>query len=251
MRIPRIYSSVTINPDAPSLTLGSESSHYLGKVLRLQPGHTVHLFDGELHPEQQQPGFYRAEILALEKKSVTLNLTDFTPTNTESQLAIHLGIGVSKGEKLDWVIQKATELGVTSITPLSCQRSDVRIPAERLEKRLLHWRQVAISACEQCQRNQLPQINTLNSSLEWAKEIEADYKLVLHHRAQKNIITSTPQSVAIIIGPEGGLSAEEITSCEAYGFQALKLGPRVMRTETAPIAALSILQARYGDMGFE
>lgn len=250
MRIPRLYYPETINPAIPSLTLNADSSHYLSKVLRLKLGNEVHLFDGQQHLELRQIGFYQTTISSIEKKSVTLSLGEFIPTQTESPLAVQLGIGVSKGEKLDWVIQKACELGVSSITPLHCQRSDVRIPAERLEKRLQHWQQIAISACEQCQRNQIPQINALSSSLDWAKHVKADCKLVLHHRAQKQITTTPPKSIALIVGPEGGLSMEEIQACEGYGFQPLRLGPRVMRTETAPIAALAILQTQYGDMTF-
>ena len=151
---------------------------------------------------------------------------------------------------MDWVVQKATELGVAQISPLDTERTEVRLPANRAEKKLGHWRRVAISACEQSGRNRLPAIHPLQGLTSWLGTAHADRKYVLHHRAGGALDTGTqPRSVALLIGPEGGLGDMEIEAAEEAGFGALALGPRVLRTETAPLAALAIIQSRWGDMG--
>ena len=150
---------------------------------------------------------------------------------------------------MDWVIQKATELGVTHVSPLLTERTEVKLKADRAEKKRQHWQQIAISACEQCGRNRLPVINPLTLLPKWLNDSQAELKLVLHHRAENLSAQSTPpRSIDLLIGPEGGLSPDEIHLAEQRAFRALRLGDRVLRTETAPLAALSILQARWGDM---
>ena len=150
---------------------------------------------------------------------------------------------------MDWVVQKATELGVTHITPLLTERTEVKLKAERAEKKLCHWQQIAVSACEQSGRNRVPHVAALTPLNNWLSATEANRKLVLHHRAIKGADPdSTPCSAALLIGPEGGLSDEEIQEAEGEGYQSLQLGPRVLRTETAPLAAITLLQSRWGDM---
>jgi 16S rRNA (uracil1498-N3)-methyltransferase len=150
---------------------------------------------------------------------------------------------------MDWVIQKATELGVTSITPINTERTNVKLSSDRLEKKQQHWQQVAISACEQCTRNTVPTVKPLLTLEGWLADCDADQKFVLHHRSNKNLDEiKAPTSIALLIGPEGGLTADEIAQAEQAGFDALTLGPRVLRTETAPLAAISVLQHRWGDM---
>jgi len=186
-----------------------------------------------------------------EKKHLQVTLQKFDDCEHESPLTIHLGIGISRGEKMDLIIQKATELGVASISPLFTDRTEVKLKGERAEKKLRHWRQVAISACEQCRRNRLPRIAEPHLLDNWQKNVESDIKLVLHHRCQASLAdmrSQAPASIALLIGPEGGLSTEEIALAEEDGFQPLALGPRVLRTETAPLAAISILQSLWGDM---
>ncbi len=240
MRIPRIYTRQTLSTDA-IITLEEAPSRHIAKVLRMQVGRELVLFDGS-------GGEYRAQISEVSKKSVQVQLTDFCEEDRQSPLAVELAIGMSRGERMDWVIQKATELGVTAITPLFSERTEVKLNGERLTKKQEHWRQVAISACEQCQRNILPSINPAQQLDDWLSTTEAELKLVLHHRSDKSLQDHRqPQSLALLIGPEGGLSSDEITRAQDKGFQPLTLGPRVLRTETAPIAALSLAQLLWGD----
>lgn len=243
MRCPRIYTPQSLIANT-TLPLDSEAAHHVARVLRMQSGDELILFNGE-------GGEYRATITSADKKSVQVQLRECEANERESSLAIHLGIAISKGERMDWVIQKATELGVTQITPLQTERVEVRLNNEREEKKLSHWQAVAISACEQCQRNRIPTIHSPQLLSAWLDSVEAEAKFVLHHRSEVALDTyaEKPKSVALLIGPEGGLSDLEITLAEKKNFAPLRLGPRVMRTETAPIAALSILQFMWGDLG--
>ena len=241
MRISRLFIETTLSPNA-LISLDEKASHYLNKVLRLKANAPLIVFNG--HGNQ-----YNATIEAIEKKTVTIRTKDCDNINNESPLSIHLGIAISKGDRMDWVMQKATELGVTAITPLTSERTEVKLKGERLEKKLQHWRQIAISACEQCGRNRIPTINTLSIADDWINTVAAERKLVLHHRTEQAIdATLTIASSALLIGPEGGLSEREINAAEQQGFEALRLGPRVLRTETAPLAAITLLQHSWGDM---
>ena len=149
---------------------------------------------------------------------------------------------------MDWAIQKATEAGVTEITPLFTERCEVKLNAERQEKRLQHWRKIAISACEQCARNRIPVINPPRTIQDWVQSRQTTLNFVLHHRTERKLSGyEQPESVSLLIGPEGGLSADEIQLAESKQFNALALGPRVLRTETAPIAAISLMQYLWGD----
>lgn len=147
---------------------------------------------------------------------------------------------------MDWAIQKATELGVAQITPIVSERCEVRLNDERVDKRLAHWRQIAISACEQCGRSVLPLIHAPVSLRDWLT-LEADLKLVLHPVAEPLVSHAKPQTLAFLIGPEGGLSESEVAQAADQGFQPARLGPRVLRTETAPVVALSVAQQLWGD----
>lgn len=239
MRNPRLYCP-EVTASGTEITLAEKTSHYVGNVLRMSKGQALRLFNGS-------GGYFDAVIVEQTKKKVTVSIGQHHDTETESPLPVHLGIALSKGDKMDWIVQKATELGVTSITPLRSQRSDVKIPKERQLKRIEHWQQVAISACEQCERNRIPTIHDISNLDEWTQEQTASLKLVLHHRADEIGTQNIPESVALLIGPEGGLTAEEIKTAEDSGFKSLCLGQRVMRTETAPVAALSVLQLLWGD----
>ena len=148
---------------------------------------------------------------------------------------------------MDWAIQKATELGVGEITPIVSERCEVRLKDERADKRLAHWRQVAISACEQCGRSVLPLIHPPLTLAEWQTHVQAELKLVLHPVAAPLESHARPQSLAFLIGPEGGLSEAEVEQARAAGFHAARLGPRVLRTETAPVVALAVAQQLWGD----
>ncbi|MWV15031.1 16S rRNA (uracil(1498)-N(3))-methyltransferase [Pseudomonas sp. L-22-4S-12] len=230
--------------DAP-LSLGQHElpetqAHYIGRVLRHAVGDAVQLFDGSGQE-------YRGELIEVGKKSVRVELREQFEGQPESALRVHLGQGLSRGERMDWAIQKATELGASKITPIVSERCEVRLKDERADKRLAHWRQVAISACEQCGRSVLPQINPPVLLADWLQQTEAELKLVLHPVAEPLASHAKPGSLAFLIGPEGGLSDGEVAQAKAAGFHAARLGPRVLRTETAPVVALSVAQQLWGD----
>jgi 16S rRNA (uracil1498-N3)-methyltransferase len=240
---PRIYTPQEIAP-AQELQLDASASRHLGGALRLQSGDALILFNGDGHE-------YPARITRLDRRAVYVLPGTAVHKSVESALAIHLGVGISRGERMDWIVQKSTELGVSEMTPLFSERCEVKLKGERADKKLQHWRQVAISACEQCGRNLLPRIHSPMTLQDWQASVHADLKLVLHHRASAPSTAPIPSSLALLVGPEGGLSASEIALVEAQGFGALALGPRILRTETAPLAAIAIAQAQWGDMGIE
>ena len=243
MRIPRIFTEQALSADR-QLLLEAGPSHHIAKVLRMQAGRELVLFDG-------RGGEYAATLTAVGKKQVEVALGAFSAADRSSPLSTTLAIGLSRGERFDWVLQKATELGVTRIQPLLTERTEVKLSGDRAAKRQLHWRQVTISACEQCQRNRLPQLDAPLSLDSWLQQ-QADntdaLRLVLHHRSDKALGDYTqPQAASLLVGPEGGLNEAEIAAAQMAGFQPLTLGPRVLRTETAPLAALGVLQYLWGD----
>ncbi|MNP01003.1 Ribosomal RNA small subunit methyltransferase E [compost metagenome] len=230
--------------DAP-LSLGQHElpeaqAHYIGRVLRHAAGDAVQLFDGSGQE-------YLGELIEVGKKNVRVELREQFAGLAESPLRIHLGQGLSRGERMDWAIQKATELGVAEITPIVSERCEVRLKDERADKRLAHWRQIAISACEQCGRSVLPVIHPPLSLAEWLDTTAADLRLVLHPVAEPLASHARPASLAFLIGPEGGLSDAEVDQARNAGYHAARLGPRVLRTETAPVVALSVAQQLWGD----
>ena len=241
MRKPRIFTEQSLGADQ-SIRLEAGAGRHVARVLRKRVGDELVLFNGG-------GGQYPAAISAVDRASVIVTTGDLDPIEVESPLRLTLGIALSRGERMDWIVQKATELGVHSIAPLVSERTEVRLRGERQDKKRRHWQQVAISACEQCGRNRLPEIEALQSLEQWSRQVRAEVRLVLHHRAgSKHHSAATPASAALLVGPEGGLSSAEIEAAEQAGFSPLQLGPRVLRTETAPLAAIAILQARWGDM---
>lgn len=242
MRIPRIYTSQALD-SGTALLLEPEPSHHLTRVLRMGQGDALVLFNGS-------GGEYPATITGLGKKQVEVLTGALCHLDNESPLQIHLGIALSRGDRMDWVMQKSTELGVRAITPLFTEHTGVKLTGDRAQKKIQHWRQVVVSACEQCGRNLLPAVHAPQKLDEWLANTATDLKFVLHHRADRVSEQGdpAPASIALLIGPEGGLNDGEISSAEDAGFLSLRLGPRVLRTETAPLSAIAILQARWGDM---
>lgn len=239
MRVSRFYLDAPLAEGEQSLE--GNLAHYVGRVLRLGPGAPVQIFNGS---GQEWPG----QVLEVGKRQVRIALAAAVDGQAESPLAVHLGQAMSRGERMDWAIQKAVELGVTQITPLFTERCEVRLQGERADKRQQHWQQIAISACEQCGRSRVPVVNPPMALSEWLAGLQAQLKLVLHHRTDQDLRSlPAPTSLGLLIGPEGGLSAAEIGQAEAAGFQAARFGPRVLRTETAPVVALSIAQQLWGD----
>lgn len=239
----RLYVPVPLESGA-SLTLDPEHSHYASRVLRLRTGDALVLFDGS-------GGEHGASIEGVSRKGVTVRVGELRERDVESPLAINLVQGISRGDRMDFVVQKATELGVRQITPVITEFSVVRLDAAKAEKRREHWTKIAQGACEQCGRNRLPRIappRTLADILEPTAAGTA--RLVLHPGAREPLasLPATDSPIELLIGPEGGLSTNELEQAAACGFRPYSLGPRVLRTETAAIAAVAVLQAIHGDL---
>src|SRR5690554_4650632 len=241
MRVSRFYLDAPLG--AGEQLLDGDLAHYIGRVLRLGPGAPVQIFNGS---GQEWPG----EVLEVGKRQVRLQLHEPVAGQPESPLRVHLGQALSRGERMDWAIQKATELGASEITPLLTSHCEVRLNAERAAKRLEHWQQIAISACEQCGRSELPLIHPVTPLADWLAGLQQDLKLLLHPQAQPFASYQPPGSLALLIGPEGGLSQDDLDCATKHGFNGVSLGPRVLRTETAPVAALAIAQLLWGDFGY-
>ncbi|MFT5719124.1 MAG: 16S rRNA (uracil1498-N3)-methyltransferase [Oleiphilaceae bacterium] len=242
MRIPKIYTEARLSENT-ELTLHEQEAQHIVKVLRMKEGESLRLFNGSGE-------FYPATIIQTNKKSVVIKTSQAEKALSESTLHTHLGQVMSRGDRMDYVIQKSTELGINEITPLTSERCELKLNADRAEKRIKHWQQVAISAAEQCGRACVPKIHPILSVNEWVQQNKAQgLSLVLHHRDTQNLgaIQTTPSHVNLLIGPEGGLSEAEIKLATEATFIPSTFGPRVMRTETAPIACLSILQWLWGD----
>ena len=215
--------------------LPETQAHYIGRVLRHATGDAVQLFDGSGRE-------YLGELVEVGKKNVRVELREQFAGQPDSPLRIHLGQGLSRGERMDWAIQKATELGVAEITPIVSERCEVRLKDERADKRLQHWRQVAISACEQCGRSSLPLIHPPLALEDWLRGRDDDLRLVLHPVAAPLASHAPPSRLAFLVGPEGGLSDAEVEQAQAAGFHSARLGPRVLRTETAPVVSVNPFQ---------
>ncbi len=243
MRNIRIYTNQPL-ASGQEAKLDTQASRHLVSVLRMTAGNPATLFNGS-------GGEFQATLLTADSKSCIVSVGDFRDKESESPLCIHLGIGISRGDRMDWVVQKATELGVSRITPLYTERTEVRLKGDREAKKLRHWQQISISACEQCGRNRLPEIDPPQLLSSWLAAAEGDRKFILHHRAEvmPDATAGKPGRVVLLVGPEGGFSESEVLRAGDARFRGMKLGPRVLRTETAPLAAISILQARWGDMG--
>ncbi len=240
MRTPRIYTSQPLTPGA-HLELEKNAANHIGRVLRMKAGQRLKLFNGNGR-------VFQGEIVAVTKKATSVSLMAEETPQVESPLRIVLGQAMSRGERMDYAIQKAIELGIAEITPLFTERCEVRLSTERQEKRRQHWEKVVISACEQCGRNTLPIIHPPASINDWLSCQTTDLRFVLHHRTEKKLEGyDRPESVSLLVGPEGGLTMDEIALAEKHQCHALSLGPRVMRTETAPIAAAGIMHYVWGD----
>lgn len=238
MRLSRFFVDATLSIGEHPLP--EAQAHYISRVLRMSEGDAVQLFDGSGME-------FRATLIEVGKKHVRVQVSQSFAGQVESPLQIHLGQGLSRGERMDWAIQKATELGVAQITPIISERCEVRLKDERAEKRQAHWQQIAVSACEQCGRSVVPVINAPVALADWLKQTQADLKLVLHPVAEPLVSHAKPATLAFLIGPEGGLNDAEVSQAQSAGFHAARLGPRVLRTETAPVVALSVAQQLWGD----
>ncbi len=242
MRIPRIFHPEPLSAHS-RVSLDADAARHVGRVLRLGVEDTLILFDGH-------GGEYSARIVESSKRELCVECGDKHPVECESPLQITLAQGISKGERMDYTIQKAVELGISRIAPLNTERSVVNLKGDRLEKKLQHWRGVIISACEQSGRNTLPELMPITSLEQWLAQPLQGTGLVLDHRANTSIAQLQLENhrCTLLIGPEGGLSERERSTAMAAGYQGLRLGPRVLRTETAALTALAAIQSHWGDL---
>ncbi len=242
MRTIRIYQAGHYDV-GDVIELSATASQHVGVVLRMQPADSLTLFCGDNRE-------FLAHITNVHKKKVSVRIAEVANVCRESLRQIHLAQALSKGDRMEWVIQKAVELGVTSITPLFTAHCVVKLDAERLAKKQAQWQAIAIAACEQSGRNQVPTVHSACSYAAYLNTSSAATKWILHPSSEKSWRDHafTAGDIALLIGPEGGLSEDEISQAKSHDFMSLCLGPRVLRTETAAIAALSVLQAVAGDL---
>lgn len=239
----RLYVPHSLAPGA-GLVLDPERSHYVSRVLRLRAGDDLVLFDGSGRE-------HAGSVSSASREGVTVSVGAARECDVESPLAVRLIQGLSRGDRMDFVVQKATELGVQRITPVITEFSVVRLDAAKAEKRVEHWTRIARSACEQCGRNRIPAIDPPQPFPGvLGPEAAGSARVVLHPGAAGTLSSlQVPASrIELLVGPEGGLSDGEIEQATAAGYLACSFGSRVLRTETAAIAALAVLQARYGDL---
>lgn len=241
--MPRFYCPPPL-PSGGTFELPPEAAHHAARVLRLREGYSVEMFDG-------LGNACRGTIVELRGKHVSVGGIGAVSADRESPLRIVLAQALSGSEKMDWVIQKATELGVAEIQPLATERSVARLSAERTDKRIAHWRQVAIAACEQCGRNLLPEIHAPLDIMAWLQQMKPQpgTKLILLPQSAVSLHDQEkPQDkVTLLVGAEGGFSEAESASALQCGFVPIRMGARVLRTETAAIAGLAALQTLWGD----
>ncbi len=243
MSTSRLFSPLQLRANT-ELSFGSDQARYVGRVLRLRSGDALTVFDGS-------GGEYPATIGTITKQELNLSVGEHIARSAESLLRIRLVQGVSRGERMDIVVQKATELGVQRISPVLTDFSVVKLEPDRAAKRRDHWQKIAQSACEQCRRNIVPAIDAPQSLLDWFGDNAGSDKLQLILRANARdsmpAIDMPGSDLTILIGPEGGFSEAEYERATVAGLKAVRLGPRIMRTETAALAAISIAQATWGD----
>lgn len=243
MRLNRIYCEGPLATGA-TVVLPPTGAYHVARVLRMREGAPLVVFDGS--------GFdYHAEIVEARGDKVAVQLREQAQGVAESPIRITLVQGVSRGERMDWTLQKATELGVASIAPVLTARSVVRLDDKQAEKKQAHWRGIVVGACEQCGRSRIPTLSAPVTLRDYFANVRKDgMRLVLSPSAPGSLtgIASLPSKVELLIGPEGGLDDDEIAGAQKAGFMPVRLGPRVLRTETAAVVALAVLQALWGDL---
>jgi 16S rRNA (uracil1498-N3)-methyltransferase len=244
MRLTRVYVDAPVTAGKRLVVAGSAANH-IARVLRLRSGDSLTVFDGS-------GGEFGARVEEFRKEAVVVSVEEHRTLDRESPLSLTLAQGVSRGERMDWIIQKATELGASRIVPVFTKRSVVRLDDKQAERKLQHWRAIAVSACEQCGRNRLPDLVTPVDFFDVlpATFSPAETRLLLSPTGDLRIddLKEVGNGITVLIGPEGGLEDVEHEAAIAAGFKAVRMGPRVLRTETAAIAALTIIQRYFGDL---
>src|SRR5512142_2605101 len=240
MPFPRIHCDVRLGPGA-QFSLAPEAAQHVSKALRLKVGDSLVVFDG-------RGGEFDAVIQRIDRERVDVKVGAARGVERESALAIGLAQGLPEADKMDWIIQKAVELGVAWIQPLVCERSVVRLSGERAARREAHWRRVAVAACEQCGRNRIPEVRATLGFIAWLGEPSDVPRWMLQPDAPPLAAHAPPAApFELLVGPEGGLSERERELALGRGCEPVALGARILRTETAPLAALAAIQALWGD----
>ena len=243
MRLNRIFCEGPLQ-NGTTIPLSAAGANHVARVLRMREGAPLVIFDGS-------GSDYQAEIVAVQGDKVLVQLRQQTAGAAESPINITLVQGVSRSERMDWALQKATELGVTAIAPVLTARSVVRLDEKQAAKKQTHWHGIVIGACEQCGRSRVPTVAAPITLPDYFANVRNEaMRLVLDPAAPGSLtgIASLPSQVELLIGPEGGLDDDEVSAAQKAGFTPVRLGPRVLRTETAAVVALSVLQARWGDL---
>ncbi len=241
MHTPRIYYPGELNENT-IVSLDESKSHHLLNVFRTSIGSHVILFNGNRRE-------YFGTLHAISQKRADIQIHSVTPCRTESPVYIELGQGISRGERMDFAIQKSVELGVAELTPLFTEQCTVKLSGSRLEKRLQHWRAIIIGTCEQTGRCEIPKLNNPMRLENWIQQKREGQRFICDTDATMRIneYPNHSKKVTLLIGPEGGLNDNEIQAAKREAFQQLSLGPRILRTETAPVVALALIQNHYGD----
>lgn len=240
--MPRFYCP-ELNADEPQMPLPDAIHRHAVQVLRLKQGDGLRLFNG-------QGLEYKTELVDTSKRSSSVKLLNKITLRNESPLNITLLQGISRGDRMDYAVQKAVELGVNKIIPVVTARCNVQLSGGRSEKRLTHWRGVMVSACEQSGRGILPELSNIMSFEEALADNNEQCCVVLDPEAEKGFTSlESPKNISLLIGPEGGLSEQEIKQTITENYQAIRFGPRILRTETATAAALAVMQTLWGDLG--
>jgi len=241
----RVFTDQPLSP-GHTVSLEAGPAQHVARVLRLAPGDPLTLFNGDGCD-------YPAVLESVARRSVSARVIGREAVDNESPLAVHLVQGISRGERMDWVVQKAVELGVGRLSPVLMERTVVRLDAERRRRRLEHWRGVMVAACEQCGRARLPRLEAPQPLPAWLANEGAgagELRLFLDPEGAMGWgdVPGRPASVCLVVGPEGGLSEEERARLREAGFRGVRMGPRILRTETAAVAALTAVQMRWGDL---
>lgn len=249
----RFFHPTPIQRNAEQVILDSAASHHAIQVLRLKSGEPVTLFDGT-------GGEFSGYLSQTSKSACVVTIEAYQPIERESSLAITLVQAICPNEKMDWIIQKAVEQGVTSIQPVTTSRTLVRLTGERISKRRQHWQKIIIAACEQCGRNQIPQLLPLQPLTDWlAQKLQQkqennpqpEHTIMLSPDAQLNFseltLPESMRSTTLLTGPEGGFTTEEVNAAQLTGLTTVRLGQRILRAESAALAAIAAAQTLWGD----
>ncbi len=240
MRVSRLYISASLNLGS-RIELDDDAAHYVRTVLRLKQDQTIVLFNG-------QGGEYLGRFSEVSRKTVRVEIEKFIARDVESPLAVTLGIGISRGDRMDWAVQKAVELGVTQLTPLVTERCVIKFNDDKKQQRLQHWWGIIQHAAEQSGRTRLPELSEIADLQDWVSQQEG-LKVFLDPYAEQSLADLRPENnrVTLLSGPEGGFSEQERQIAKATGFIPVRMGARILRTETAVLAALTAVQTLWGD----